>query len=362
MIWKYRPSVTPTGTLEHQTNQYKGKHFYYVTNSEWSNVMKTKMLMIMIILTILTLVGSVKADALSIYEIQYTTDANGIGPQNSNVVDCLGGIVTHKRGGGRPRLFLQDPNYPDGWGAIQVKGWSFGAFDDVAIGDLVSLANVQVDDFKGTTFLQYKSEYDPNFTIVSTNNPLPRPLVVTIDEIAAPLEDLDAWIVPDHNAEKYEAMLIKVINVYVKDVGYGKAYDNYLLASNVDPNLTCWASDYMNSDRVEIYHPYIDIGQNFCGVTGVLEQYTGDSEGVYYDYYQLLTTSTKTFTIDQTADFDGDCDVDLADFSIFAEHWLQTGCSEPDWCGGADLTKDQSDGIVDTFDLLKFAQLWLEGR
>ena len=60
--------------------------------------------------------------------------------------------------------------------------------------------------------------------------------------------------------------------------------------------------------------------------------------------------------------FDGDCDVDLADFSIFAEHWLQTGCNEPDWCGGADLTKEKPDGLVDTFDLLKFAQLWLEGR
>ena len=326
--------------------------------------MKKKMLMVMIIVTLLVLVGSIQADALSIYEIQYTADVNGISPQNGNMVDCLGGIVTHKHLGGRPRLIIQDPNYPDGWGAVQVKGWASDAFDNSVIGDWVSLTNVKVDDYKGTTFLQYKSEYNPNFTIVSTNNPLPRPLIVPIDEIAAPVEGVDAWIVADCNAEKYEAMLIKIIDVYVQDTGYGKAYDNYLLAGNVDPNFTCWASDYINADKDKglIYHPYIEIGRNFCGVTGVLEQYTSEQEGIYYDYYQLLTTSIDAFTIDQTSDFDGDCDVDFADFSIFAEHWLQTECNEPDWCSGTDLTKDLPNGIVDIFDLIKFSRHWLEGK
>lgn len=325
--------------------------------------MKTAMLMSMVIVIILALAGSVQADALSIYEIQYTADANGLSPQDANIVDCLGGIVVHKYSGSRTKLTLYDPNYPDGWGGIMAKDYyGVGAFTDVNVGDWVSLTNVEVENYRGTTLLQYKSENDPNFTIVSTNNPLPRPLVVPIDEIAAPPEGLDAWVVADHNAEKYEAMLIKVIDVYVKDIGYGKAYDNYLLVSNVDPNFICWASDYMNDDRFEIYHPYIEIDQNFCGVAGILEQYTGEKYGIHYDYYQLLTTGTGDFTIDQTADFDGDCNVDFADFSIFAEHWLQTGCSEPDWCGGADLTKDQPNGIVDIFDLLKFSQHWLEGN
>jgi hypothetical protein len=327
--------------------------------------MKTKMLMIMIIAAISGLVGSVKADTLSIYEIQHTNDVNGISPQNGSVVDCLGGIVTHKPPTGRPRLIIQDPNYPDGWGAIQVKDlYSTGVFVDVNVGDRLSFTNVMVEDNKGTTFLQYIEDNNAGFSIVSTNNPIPRPLVITIDEIAAPSEDIDAFIVPDHNSEKYESMLIKIIDVYVKDVGYGKAYDNYILVSNIDSNLTCWASDYMNTnkDKGLIYHPYIEIGQNFCGITGVLEQYTSEQEGIHYDYYQLLTISTDAFTIDQTADFDGDCDVDFADFSIFAEHWLQTGCGEPDWCGGADLTKEKPDGLVDTLDLLKFAHLWLEGR
>ena len=280
----------------------------------------------MIIITTLVSVGSAQAAELSIYEIQYTADANGTSPQHGNIVDCLGGIVTHKPPTGRPRLIVQDPNYPDGWGAIQVKDlFSAGVFMDVNIGDWVSFTNLEVEDNRGTTFLQYIEDNNAGFTIVSTNNPLPKPLVVTIDEIAAPVEGLDSWLVSDYSAEKYEAMLIKVINVNVKDTGYGKAYDNYILASNADPNLTCWASDYMNTgkDKGQIYHPKIEPGRNFCGVTGVLEQYTGEQEGIFYNYYQLLTTSTADYTIEQIADLDGDCDVDFVDFGIFTEHWLE---------------------------------------
>ena len=290
-----------------------------------SKVMEKKMLTAAIIVAALGLAGYSQAYALSIYEIQYTTDSEGTSPQNGNVVDCTGGIVIHIRPGGRPRLVMQDPNYPDGWGAIQVKGWTSDAFINIAIGDWISLTNVMVEENKGTTFLQYQSEYDSTFTIVSKNNHLQRPLVVTTDEIAAPSEGLDAWVIPEHTAEKYESMLIKVINVHISNTGYGKAFDNYLLTSNIDPSLTCWVSDYMNTDKEKglIYHPYVEIGQNFCGVAGILEQYTGDSEGIYYDYYQLLTTNTKAFTIEQIADLDGDCDVDFADFSIFVEHWLE---------------------------------------
>ena len=316
---------------------------------------------------IIVATGSVnlaQANALSIHEIQYIDDANGVTPQNGNIVDCLGGIVTFKRSGGRPRLVLQDPNDPDGWGAIQVKGWSSDAFDSVAIGDWVSLTNVLVEDFQGTTFLQYQSENNPSLTIISTGNPLPRPVVVTVDEIAAPAEDINVWAVPDHNAERYEAMIIKVVEVSVATLGLGKAYDNYVLTSNADPNLTCWASDYMNTDKEKglIYHPYIEAGERFCGIIGILEQYTGDSEGINYDYYQLLTRSSEDFVVDQVGDLDGDCDVDFVDFGILAGHWLETGCEEPDWCGGADLARDSSEQEVNILDLLSFSEYWLGGK
>jgi hypothetical protein len=289
--------------------------------------MKGKMMIIKIgiFVAILIFIMPMQAAELSIYDIQYTADPNGESPQNGNIVDCTGGIVTHKSPSGRPRLVIQDPAYPDGWGAIQVKDlFGIGVFDDVNVGDWISLTNVLVEEFKGTTFLQYMQENNAGFEIRSSGDPLPRPRVVTVDQIAAPIEGLDTWLVTNHNAEKYESMLIKIVNVNVKDIGYGKAYDNYMLASNVDPNLICWASDYMNTDKEKglIYHPIIEPGKNFCGVTGILEQYTDLQDGIYYYYYQLLTTSTDDFTVEQIADLDGDCDVDFIDFGIFTEHWL----------------------------------------
>jgi len=245
-----------------------------------------------------------QAVGLSIYEIQYTDDPNGVSPQNGNLVDCLGGIVTHKRSGGRPRLVLQDPNHPAGWGAVQVKGWSREAFDGVAVGDRVSLTNVLVEDFKGTTFLQYQSEYDSVLTVVDVDNPLPRPLIVAIDEVGAPIETIDAWAVSDYRAEKYESMLIKVIDVFVMDLGSGKAFDNYVLASYEEPKAFCWVSDYMNEGKEKgaIYHPSVEAGKYFYSVAGILEQYTGFSDGIYYDYYQLLTRSSEDFQAEQPAE------------------------------------------------------------
>jgi len=97
-------------------------------------------------------------------------------------------------------------------------------------------------------------------------------------------------------------------------------------------------------------------------VAGILEQYTGEKYGIYYDYYQLLTTNTESFTIDQTADLDYNCVVDFIDYGLFAVHWLEDGCTDPDWCGGADLTRDEPSGTVDYNDLLIFSEKWLEGK
>ena len=266
---------------------------------------KLMVIRISIVAAILTFVLPMQAAELSIYDIQYTADPNGESPQNGIIVDCTGGIVTHKSPSGRPRLIIQDPAYPDGWGAIQVKDlFGTGVFSDVNVGDRISLTNVLVEEFKGSTFLQFMEENNAGFEILSSGNPLPRPRIVTADEIAAPIEGLDTWLVANHNVEKYEAMLIKVVNVNVKDIGYGKAFDNYILASNADPNLICWVSDYMNADKEKglIYHPYVEAGKHFYSVTGILEQYMGDSDGIYYDYYQLLTRNSDDFVLDQVAD------------------------------------------------------------
>ena len=324
------------------------------------DMMRTVKVLIIFLLVMVYTADKLLAEELSIYEVQYTTDPDGVSPQNGNVIDCSGGIVTHIFTGWRTRLILYDPDYPNGWGAIMAKDlYSLGAFNGVNIGDWVSFTNVEVEDFRGTTILQYISANDPNLFIESSDNPIPAPKVVSIEQIPAPIEGIDSWTVKNHDCEKYESMLVKIVDVTVADLGYGKAYDNYVLQSNADPNHTCWASDYMNVDLSAIYHPYIQVGQTFCGVTGIFEQYNGESDGIYFDYYQLLTLSTDSFLVEQTADLDEDCDVDLADYMDFAAQWLQSACIEPDWCGGADLT---GNGSVDVIDLQVFADNWLESK
>ena len=202
-----------------------------------------------------------------------------------------------------------------------------GYLDGINIGDEVRLANVTVEEYRGTTFLQMYADDSPSVTVQSSNNLVPEPLVVTVDEISSPVYDpcTGGYFVTDHSAEKYEAMLIRIENVSVTNTGLGKNSDNYMLQScdePSDPNFSCWASDYLNQDRqdLELYHEYVEIGARFCSVAGILEQYTRDSYDL--DYYQLLTTYTGDLKRYTPADLDGDCMVNFSDFAEFSQYWL----------------------------------------
>lgn len=75
-------------------------------------------------------------------------------------------------------------------------------------------------------------------------------------------------------------------------------------------------------------------------------------------------TETKIdyITVTEHLEIRGDLDknrcVDWADLDILSQHWLETGCSEPEWCGGADLDMSTA---VDFVDFAEFANHWLEG-
>lgn len=313
-------------------------------------------------------------EVLTIFDIQYSTETYGQSPRHGEVVDCAGGIVVHKRLDSKPRLILHDPVIRDAgiqdvncfWGAIQVKDWWYTSFDSVEVGDWVAFTNVTVEDYRGTTFLQYwngnPDSSMPSFEIISSGNAVPGPVTVNIDEIASPVEDANSsgdWYVTDHGAEKYESMQLRIKDATVTGDGGGKANDNYVLQSGAainDPNFSCWASDYMNEDAVGLYHLYVEIDQHFCEVEGIFEQYKDLTSG--WDYYQLLTTKTEDFLVTQTGDLDGDCGVDLIDYSQFAEFWLAECPSDPNDCGGADIVQDD---VVDADDLKGFVSYWLDG-
>jgi len=51
--------------------------------------------------------------------------------------------------------------------------------------------------------------------------------------------------------------------------------------------------------------------------------------------------------------------VDFTDYAIFASHWMDEGCTEPNFCDGADLNES---GSVDWYDLAEFVEYWLPGN
>jgi hypothetical protein len=171
------------------------------------------------------------------------------------------------------------------------------------------------------------AENEPSVIVVRSNNPIPEPLIVDVNEIAAPVYEPGSggYFIADHSAEKYESMLIRIENVVVTDMGLGKDSDNYVLQgynNPSDPNFSCWASDYLNNnkDDEQLYHPYVIPNQRFCSVTGILEQYTRISND--WDYYQLLTTYTGDLKRYTPADINGDCVVDFSDLAVLCEYWL----------------------------------------
>ncbi len=301
------------------------------------------------------------AAELSIYQIQNTAHPQGKSPYAGQVVDCEGGIVTHKFPGFRPKFTLQMPDNASPQGnafrAVQVKDWLTGSplFNMINKGDFVSLKNLYVEEYRGNTILQAWSQNNPQVTVLSTANPLPQPLTVDVNEIPSPLQGADGgWYVQNHCAEKYEHMLLKVHKVTVTDMNLGKAADNYALTAQ---NTTCWAADYMNNDANSYYHQLVSLDAHFCSLQGILEQYTNDLTG--WDYYQLVTTSTADFNTGFPADIDTDCDVDLQDYSILALFWQNDCADDPNICGGADILKDSN---VNLLDFIEFSSYWLEGN
>ena len=253
-----------------------------------------------LLVAVCALCAAAGAEELTISAIQSDCDADGASSYAGQVVDCAGGIVTQIFEGSQTRVVIQDPAFPDGWGGIQVKDWIGDLADLLSVGDWVSFANVQVEEYRGTTLLQYRPENGAGHEVLSQANELPPHKLVVLDEIAAPLgippEDPQEWYVADHSAEKYESMLLMIEGVTVTAMDLGKAGDNYNLHGQAGD---VWASDYMNADRVGAYHPYVALETHFESVSGILEQYTKIDYG--WDYYQVLTTGTSDLVIPEPA-------------------------------------------------------------
>jgi hypothetical protein len=224
--------------------------------------------------------GASYADELSIHDIQYTTDPSGDSAHDGQIHDVIGGIVTHIWSGFNDRVYLRDPAHPT-WGAIMVKDREGVLVDAVEIGDWLSFDQIMIQEFRGTTTLQYDTASAPDvtFTVESSGHTVPAPTLLTAADLRVPV---------DHAAsEPYESMVVALEDATVGTMDLGKADDNYELIQGGD---IAWGADYMNVDAGGPYHAWIYTGAELASITGLVEQYTRLSEG--WDYYQLLTRSS----------------------------------------------------------------------
>jgi len=75
-----------------------------------------------------------------------------------------------------------------------------------------------------------------------------------------------------------------------------------------------------------------------------------DSEGLWSDEMGTI------IWVLPAGDLNGDLFTDALDIQDFASQWLQAGCTEPDWCGGADIDRN---GRVDLGDFAELGWDWL---
>lgn len=76
-----------------------------------------------------------------------------------------------------------------------------------------------------------------------------------------------------------------------------------------------------------------------------------DNKGLWSD------EAGTTVWVLSAGDLNGDLFTDALDLQDLASHWLEGGCTEPDWCGGADINRD---GRVDLGDCAELGWDWRE--
>jgi len=85
----------------------------------------------------------------------------------------------------------------------------------------------------------------------------------------------------------------------------------------------------------------------------------GNCNVAFYDYDVSETEPVHTLTFHhvRTRDFDGNTQVDFADFAVLAFYWQEVNCGDANDCEGTDL---DINGSVDVNDLMLFCEYWLE--
>jgi len=128
----------------------------------------------------------------------------------------------------------------------------------------------------------------------------------------------------------------------------------YFFADYVSDQI--WSFRFDGTAKTEFMNRTAELASD-VGSVGSISSFGEDAAGNLYivdlggEVFKIVCISTRS------GDFDGDCDVDLADFSIIASAWL-TSPGDGLWNRLADIS-NPSDDIVDMLDLDAFSEDWL---
>jgi hypothetical protein len=102
----------------------------------------------------------------------------------------------------------------------------------------------------------------------------------------------------------------------------------------------------------------IDTGDNASIPADILRDLSGEYRVVNGGGDPEPVVDIGAYEYYLAGDMNESCSVNMEDFNLFTEQWLQGECTKPDNCGQADIDRD---GVVEVNDLILFAGHWLEG-
>jgi hypothetical protein len=120
--------------------------------------------------------------------------------------------------------------------------------------------------------------------------------------------------------------------------------------------------EYPNPDELPFYDPYLaEVPIDSNNVNAICTLSSDPNNDLALPLSIVWTGAIRIQEKCDGTDLDSSGDVDLKDFSVFAQHWYENGCVVPDWCGGADLDPYiRNRGQVDLVDLAIFVKNWLD--
>ncbi len=214
------------------------------------------------------------------YEIQYTTDPSGNSPFLGQSV-TVQGIVT------APKYFTGSSTTNFGFMISDPQGgpWSglfiFTNQHSPQLGDLVQVTGT-IDEYYGFTELVYPSA----FQIISSNNPLPEPSLITTGALASPV-----------TGEQWESVYVKIQNAVVTSTP--NSYQEFLVndgSGNAQIDNQCFTPGHVWSG--------ITIGQNWAEIRGVVD-YSFNAYGINprnnADMIQEFTLANSSIRLQSSA-------------------------------------------------------------